>query len=255
MGSTPPPIITITCDTPIEIAVGGEVVMNRKPAIPTEDVDDLTWWKRLSVAPHVLDEVPVEHLKKGHRPAMIPQCSVCLLNQLRSRLHVRGAGNENASDPGQMSGDLFGKVGLSVQGNEWGLVAVKRNTRFGFFSGIPARESLVVLEAISGWKLDLRKIWRFHSDVETAFAGHLENEFKKRAIVLSDTGGYDSAGNSIAEGRIRILVLGARCLMGQAGTPESLWDLERAHEQHHQPQRAPDSRPRPTYRPPLHGAP
>ena len=42
-------------------------------------------------------------------------------------------------------------------------------------------------------------------------------------------GGYDPAANSLAEGRIRIIVIAGRCLMGQACGGGDLWDMACDH--------------------------
>eukprot|EP00969_Alexandrium_andersonii_P148671 6571753-Alexandrium_andersonii.AAC.1 len=53
--------------------------------------------------------------------------------------------------------------------------------------------------AIAGMKVFSRWSWRWHSDKGTEFTGEFDKVLRDLCIIRSDTGGYDSAANGLAE--------------------------------------------------------
>ena len=78
-------------------------------------------------------------------------------------------------------------------------------------------------DAMVDCKLHQRKLWRYHSDQGTEFAGECERWLKECGFVLTDTGGYRPAANGIAERRIKELFGITRALLLQAHAPKELW--------------------------------
>ena len=52
------------------------------------------------------------------------------------------------------------------------------------------------------FKIDMKKIWRYHSDKGTEFLGACDDWLKELLIHVSTTAGYESQSNSIAENLI-----------------------------------------------------
>ena len=78
-------------------------------------------------------------------------------------------------------------------------------------------------EATIDLKIDMRHIWRFHSDRGKEFMGALDEWLRDQCIVHTTTPGYDSAANGIAQRAIQEITQGIRCLLHQAGAPRELW--------------------------------
>ena len=142
---------------------------------------------------------------------------------MRGRQHRRGA--QEGTGEGEASADFFGQCNTSLSGNEWGLQGVLRDTRLGLYAALPSRDSIVTKDAMEKWQLVRRKVWRMHGDDDASFEGHVAQMFQRDLkIVQTNTGGYDPQANSLAEGRIRLGVITARCLLGQSCVPAAGWD-------------------------------
>lgn len=65
------------------------------------------------------------------------------------------------------------------------------------------------------FKIDMKKIWRYHSDKGTEFLGACDEWLKELLIHASTTAGYESQSNSIAEnliGELEKEVFGRCCI-------------------------------------------
>ena len=65
---------------------------------------------------------------------------------------------------------------------------VKRNTHYVFAKGIISKRSATVKEAAIDMGIELKTVWRFHSDAGTEFAGALREWLKEYEVHQSNTG-------------------------------------------------------------------
>ncbi len=67
------------------------------------------------------------------------------------------------------------------------------------------KQAETVKEAFVDFKLDMRRIWRLHTDGGREFMGALDRWLRDRLIVHTDTGGYEPDANGSAENLIQEL--------------------------------------------------
>ena len=103
------------------------------------------------------------------------------------------------------------------------LVALRRETRFGFVKALSNKRSETVKEAMVDMQLLLRGVWRFHSDEGREFMGAVDNWLRERTVLHTTTGAYDPNANSLIEESVGARKRGIRCLLHQANAPVSLW--------------------------------
>ena len=78
-------------------------------------------------------------------------------------------------------------------------VFVKRDTHYVFAKGIKNKRALTVKEAAVDMGIDLKTVWRFHSDQGSEFAGALREWLREFGVHYTDTGGYNPQSNALAE--------------------------------------------------------
>eukprot|EP00959_Pyramimonas_sp_CCMP1952_P173064 3616742-Pyramimonas_sp.AAC.1 len=146
-----------------------------------------------------MDPAFLIHFRKGHAEHD-PKCDVCV----QARLRARPARRVHQESPGgEVSSDLSGPLPVSLNGNKYALVTVIRLSRHGFANPLPNKESQTVRDAMIDCKLDQRRLWRFHSDGGGEFKGEVDRWLRECGLVHTDTGGYRSQANGIAERRIQ----------------------------------------------------
>ena len=84
-------------------------------------------------------------------------------------------------------------------------------------------------EAAIDMGIELKTVWRFHSDAGTEFAGALREWLKEYEVHQSNTGGYDPQANGLAESVIGEIIGGVRTLLHQSGAPIRLWSEAASH--------------------------
>jgi len=171
------------------------------------------------------DNVGLEHLRRARKP-FDPTCSTCLETKLRHKQHRR---NVNDDVGGELSGDLAGPLPTSLNGEVYLLVFVKRDSRYIYTAGLPDKRSDSVREAATNFKIDLRTIWRFHSDRGKEFFGAVDHWLKENLIARTTTEGYDPSANGLAERAIQEVFLCVRALLHQNGALKELWDEAATH--------------------------
>lgn len=93
---------------------------------------------------------------------------------------------------------------------------MKRDTTLLVLAVMPGKSSYIIADKIQDVGLEKLKIWRFRSDEDKSFSGHVAAELKKRQIATTDTGGYDPQSNRIAENAIGRVGFAGRGLALQA---------------------------------------
>ena len=106
---------------------------------------------------------------------------------------------------------------------------VKRDTHYVFAKGIVSKKSATVKEAAIDMGIELKTVWRFHSDAGIEFAGALREWLKEYEVHQSNTGGYDPQANGLAESVIGEIIGGVRTLLHQSGAPIRLWSEAASH--------------------------
>ena len=72
------------------------------------------------------------------------------------------------------------------------------------------------------FKMDLRRIWRFHTDRGGEFFKHMGRWLKEYSIWHSTTAGYDPQANGMAAAYVVVMDRGCRSLLHQAGASGAL---------------------------------
>ena len=87
---------------------------------------------------------------------------------------------------------------------------MKRDSRLVMIKTLESKTSAAVAEACGDFKIDVRRVWRFHSDMGGEFYGAMDQWMRDNGIARTTTGGYDPAANGIAERMIQEIVQGVR---------------------------------------------
>ena len=170
------------------------------------------------------------HSDQGH--PFRPDCDHCVRGRLRQRMARRIPVNERSREPGYiMSADFTGKCEDDVDGHSVALVAcvhgytdgppMQREAAYGFVRLLVRRDTAAVAEALDSFEAELqylgkdkgRAIVRFHTDVDKSFLGKVKKLAIRKGWKQTDTGGYRSQSNSIAERRIGMLKQTARTIL------------------------------------------
>ena len=106
-----------------------------------------------------IDNVDIEHLRGGHLE-FDPVCTTCT-SMMRRRQRRRQDDRETAGAGGEICADLTGRLPVAHNGSEYLLVALRRETHFGFVKALTNKRSETVKEAMVDMQLLLREVWRF----------------------------------------------------------------------------------------------
>ena len=104
-----------------------------------------------------IDNVDIEHLRGGHLE-FDPGCTTCTSMTMRGRQHRRQDDKETAGAGGEVCADLTGRLPMAHDGSEYLMVALRRETRFGFVKALTNKRSETVKEAMVGMQLLLRGV-------------------------------------------------------------------------------------------------
>ena len=170
------------------------------------------------------------HSDQGH--PFRPDCDHCVRGRLRQRMARRIPVDGRSREPGYiMSADFTGKCEDDVDGHSVALVAcvhgytdgppIQREAAYGFVKLLVRRDTAAVAEALDSFEAELqylgkdkdRAIVRFHTDVDKSFLGKVRKLAIRKGWKQTDTGGYRSQSNSIAERRIGMLKQTARTIL------------------------------------------
>ena len=83
------------------------------------------------------------------------------------------------------------------------LAIVRRSSRVLLVAGLKNKTSHGIKEAVTDFKIELRGVWRFHTDRGKEFTGELDSWLRDNLVVHTTTAGYDSSANGIAEKAIQ----------------------------------------------------
>ena len=106
--------------------------------------------------------VDIEHLR-GRHLAFDPGCTTCTSRTMRRRQHRRQDERETAGTSGEVCADLTGRFPVAHNRSEYLLVALRRETRFGFVKTLANKRSETIKDAMIDMQFLLRDVW-FHSD-------------------------------------------------------------------------------------------
>ena len=103
--------------------------------------------------------------------------------------------------------DLVGPLVKTNNSNIYTLVATERYTGVGWSAGLPNKQDDTVLRAVKVCIARIRLLHkekeqvtiRFHTDMDASFKGKVAEYALSQAWLQTDTGGYDSNGNSKVE--------------------------------------------------------
>ena len=169
-----------------------------------------------------VDNVDMEHLRGGHLE-FDPGCTTCTSMTMRGRQHRRHDDRETAGAGREVCADLTGRLPMAYNGSGYLLVALRRETRFGFVRGLMNKRSETIKDATIDMQLLLRGVWRFHSDEGREFMGAVDDWLTEHTVLHTTTGAYDPNANSLVEESVGARNRGIRCLLHTANAPVSLW--------------------------------
>ena len=163
-----------------------------------------------------------DHAVKGHKYR--PDCEHCVRAQQRERSarRVKGARQPDPAGGYTLCADFTGKHEPTVDGETVALVACvfgygdepdEAEAAYGFVALLESRTAKATARALDLFDAELtrlgrdksRAIVRFHTDVDRSFLGEVERMAIRKGWRQTDTGGYRSQANSIAERRIGML--------------------------------------------------
>ena len=99
-----------------------------------------------------IDNVDIEHLRGGHLE-FDPGCITCTSMTMRGQQHRRQDDRETAGAGGEVCADLTGRLPMAHNGSEYLLVALRRETRFGFVKALTNKRNETVKEAMVDMQL------------------------------------------------------------------------------------------------------
>ena len=169
-----------------------------------------------------VDNVDIEHLRGGHLE-FDPGCTTYTSTTMRGRQHRRQDDRETAGAGGEGCADLTGRLPMANNGSEYLLVALRRETRFGFVRALMNKRSETLKDAMIDMQLLLREGSRFHSDEGRKFMGAVDDRLGEHTVFRTATGAYHPNANSLVEESVGARKRGIRCLLHQATAPVCLW--------------------------------
>ena len=101
--------------------------------------------------------------------------------------------------------------------SEYLLVALRRETRFGFVKALTNKRRETIRHAMVDLQLLLHGVWRFHSDEGREFMGAVDDWLREHA------GAYDPNAKSLVEESVGARKRDIRCLLYHGKAPVCLW--------------------------------
>ena len=185
-----------------------------------------------------------DHCRKGH--PYDDRCEHCLRARMRAKQHKRQ--HQRKFDHGgyTTSADFTGRQAPDIDGHTVALVCCVHGfdddtdshcdeAAYGFVALLVQRTAKATALALDLFDSELQRlgkvkdrcIVRFHTDVDASFLGEVQRQAIRKGWRVTDTGGYNSASNSIVERRIGMLKQTARAVLltatGGTGYLQELW--------------------------------
>ena len=129
-----------------------------------------------------VDKLDIEHLRGGHLE-FDPGCTSCMSMTMRGRQHRRQDDRETAGAGREVCADLTGRLPMAYNGSEYLLVALRRETRFGFVRALMNKRSETIKDAMIDMRLLLRGVWRFHRDEVREFMGAVDEWLREHTVL------------------------------------------------------------------------
>ena len=80
---------------------------------------------------------------------------------------------------------------MAHSGSEYLLIALRRETRFGFVRALTYKRSETIKDAMIDMQLLLRGVWRFHGDEGREFTGAVDDWLREHTVLHTTTGACD----------------------------------------------------------------
>ena len=171
------------------------------------------------------DNVDIEHLRGGHLE-FDPGCSTCTSMTMRGRQHRRQDDRETAGARGEVCADLTGRLPVAYNGSEYPLVALRRETRFGFVKALTNKRSETVKEAMVDMQLLLRGLWPERTHCPSHYDWRLRSkreQFDRRECWCSKTRNSMSLASSKCTCELVARCCGTRKRSLQSQQTTSTW--------------------------------
>ena len=136
---------------------------------------------------------------------------------MRGRQHRRQDDRETAGVRREVCANLTGRLSMADNGSEYLLVALRRETRFGFARALMNKRSETIKDAMIDMQMLSRGVWRFHSGRE--FMGAVDDWLREHTVLHTTTIRTRTVLSKSVGARKR----GIRCLVHQANAPMCLW--------------------------------
>ena len=85
--------------------------------------------------------------------------------------------------------------------------------------------SETVKDAFNNFKIDLRKMLRFHTNRGGEIFKHMDRWLSENSIWHSTSAGYDPQANGVSEAFVGVIAKDWRSLSRQAGAPTAVWAI------------------------------
>ena len=112
---------------------------------------------------------------------------------------------------------------MAYNGSEYLLVALRRETRFGFVKALANKRSETIKDAMIDMPLLLRGVWHFYRNEQQYFMGEVDDCLREHTVLHTTSGAYDPNANSLIEESVGAGKRGVRCLLHQANALVCLW--------------------------------
>ena len=201
-----------------------------------DDVPNVPWLDGFRAMMASLPSWYPEHAAKGH--PYRPDCDHCRQGRMRRRMARRLKAKMRSRKKGYVaSADFTGQHAEDIDGNVVALVMCvysfkdpvvgdevvdeEAEAAFCFSALLPDRKAERVAEVLDRFDVELRslgqdkdrQIIQFHTDVDKSFMGAVKKLAIRKGWFVTDTGGYRSQSNSIAERRIGMIKQSVRTVL------------------------------------------
>ena len=201
--------------------------MFRLPVSTTEKAVGIEVQRALAQVKHQVSERSRLERTAHQKVAHYPKCPVCP-EYVEANME-QGDGVRGPLQPIQkldIGFDLVGPLVKSNNGNIYKLVATEKYSGVKWSEALPNKQDVSVLQAVKVCIARIRLLHkekdnvtiRFHTDMDASFRGKAADYALSQSWLQTDTGGYDSNGNSKVERRNKKLQAGVRVrLLGATG--------------------------------------